>query len=467
MYKKILFLITIILFFSIKNVKAESFYEAEYIDGIYMNRYDYRTQTTLYQKARFFRKTGSNDFAYCIEPFRSFEDWSYYEPTFNPTNLSIFQIDRIKKIAHFGYSYKDHYDAKWYAITQLMIWKEAYPSGDYYFTNYLNGPRTNNYEYEINEIEKLISTYDNEPTIKNKKIKIVENSSITLDGGDGLEYYSTDNTEVTLSGREITINSNKEGIYNIQLKRKEENLNKPPIFYQSNNSQNLVDYGDINNKTISFTIEVVKTKIIINKVDSETNTNPQGEAELDGAIYGLFDINENMIKEVEITNSTATIEDIKEGTYYIKEIKPGKGYQLDTEKYEVQISAENPIIELTLSNNVIKKEIHLIKEYENNQLFTREKNISFEIYNNNELIKTITTDENGEIEFYLPYGTYLIKQINTTNGYSIVEPFEIIINNNEIETIELKDYKIPVPNTKTKDNIIIELLLICILKIIF
>ena len=57
-------------------VKAETatFYEAEYIDGIYMSKYNFTTKTTYYQKARFFRKNGTNEFAYCIEPFSFFTD---------------------------------------------------------------------------------------------------------------------------------------------------------------------------------------------------------------------------------------------------------------------------------------------------------------------------------------------------------------------------------------------------------
>ena len=44
-------------------VKAETatFYEAEYIDGIYMSKYNFTTKTTYYQKARFFRKNGTNN----------------------------------------------------------------------------------------------------------------------------------------------------------------------------------------------------------------------------------------------------------------------------------------------------------------------------------------------------------------------------------------------------------------------
>ena len=70
-----------------------------------MNKYDYNTHITYFQKARFFRKTGTNEFAYCIEPFSTFNENASYETTTNPYNLTPSQMDRIAKIAHFGYGY--------------------------------------------------------------------------------------------------------------------------------------------------------------------------------------------------------------------------------------------------------------------------------------------------------------------------------------------------------------------------
>ena len=110
------------------NAETANFYEGEYIDGIYMNKYQYSTKTIYFQKARFFRKSGTNEFAYCIEPFSFFNGDQAYESTITPNNLSQEQIDRISKIAHFGYGYTNHSDLKWYAITQMMIWQTADPS---------------------------------------------------------------------------------------------------------------------------------------------------------------------------------------------------------------------------------------------------------------------------------------------------------------------------------------------------
>jgi len=91
-----------------------------------------------------------------------------------------------------------------------------------------------------------------------------------------------------------------------------------------------------------------------------------------------------------------------------------------------------------------------------------EENIDFNLYDsNNNLYKTLTTDKNGLIQIELPYDTYRLEQLNTTSGYSKIEPLIIDVNNNDDINLNLKDYHIPVPDTHTNNiiSIIIKLLL--------
>ena len=54
------------------------------------------------------------------------------------------------------------------------------------------------------------------------------------------------------------------------------------------------------------------------------------------------------------------------------------------------------------------------------KVMTPEANIKFGIYNNkNELVKEVTTDKNGEFTVKLPYGSYTLKQLTTTNSYLV------------------------------------------------
>ena len=460
---KIFFLIIITLTLSFINVKAENanFYEAEYIDNIYMNKYQPSTKTIYYQKARFFRKTNTNEFAYCIEPFNFFNENSTYESTINPSNLSPSQIDRISKVAHFGYGYSNHNDPKWYAITQFMIWQISDPSGDYYFTNTLNGQRINRFQDEINEINSLVDNLSILPSFTNNTYNIVEDHELIIEDTNNIlyKYHSTSN-DLVIENNKIKLTNLKEGNYTYKLVRNDNYYNKPIIFYQSPSSQNLVNTGDINNIEINFKVNIVKTSIELTKIDKDTQSIiPRGEASLDGAIYQLFDENNNLIQELTITNNQATIKNINFGKYYLKEMTPGTGYTLDTNTYEIIIDKDNNRKDLILENKVIEKRIIIEKKYGDNYLLKGEKDISFQILNNNkELINTITTSSSGLVEITLPYGEYEFIQMNSTEGYHKVDNFTVTVDNSDEEHIELRDLKIEVPNTHT-DNTIILLIL--------
>lgn len=447
------------------NVHAEtaSFYEDNYIDGIYMNKYQYSTKKIFYQKARFFRKTGTREFAYCIEPFSFFDDSQNYEATVNPYNLSKSQIDRISKIAYFGYGYKNHTANKWYAITQMMIWQASDSSGDYYFTDSLNGNRVDYYTNEMNEINKLIENYNRLPLMANKTYTVVEGHELILsDSNHVLQNYHTTSNEITVRGEIIRFKNPQAGEYTFNLIRNENTFKKPLIFYQSKNSQNLIKTGDLNTINTSFKVKVLKTSILLTKIDKDTlSITPSGDAILDGAVYTLYNINMNEIAELEIKNNSAIIENLNFGIYYLKEKSPGTGYKLDANTYEIKIDSENANIELLLENEVIKKKITINKKYGENGSFKNEKNIDFDIYNKKgEIVKTISTNDNGTVEITLPYGEYTFVQKNTTKGYNKVNPFKINITDEEEEIVELKDYKIPVPNTNTNflENIIITII---------
>ena len=470
--KKInIFLILIASIFISKNivinVQAEdaNFYEAEYIDGIYMNKYDYSTGITYFQKARFFRKTNTNEFAYCIEPFKIFNESSTYESTISPTNLNKNQIDRISKIAHFGYGYSNHNDSKWYAITQMMIWKEANPNnGDYYFTDSLNGNRINPYDNEINEINNLINNHNTIPSFSNKTYTIISNNKLILeDTNNVLDKYIIDNNNnnnYEIKDNKIIINNLKKGNYKYNLIKQDNYYNKPYIFYQANNSQNLIKTGDIENISTSFQINVVETEIDVFKIDKDTKSIiTKGEAKLDGSTFTLYDSNMNKIKDLVIKNNQSIIKNINFGKYYLKETTPGIGYLLNDKIYEINITEKNTHQEIIVENKVIEKKITIEKKYGDNYILKNEKNISFDIYNYlDEKINTITTNEEGIAEITLPYGEYKIVQINSTEGYQKIDPITIKIDNTENEKIELKDMKIPVPNTHTDNTLLLEII---------
>ncbi len=450
--KKIsIFLITIIGLLLCINVKAETvnFYEAEYIDGIYINKYNAFKNTIDYQKARFFRRSDTNEFAYCIEPFNYFRAGYEHEITNFPNNANPERIDRIRKLAHFGYGYQNHTDAKWYAITQVLIWETAEPEGDYYFTQGIVGERINPYQAEIDEINYLIEEYSKMPSFANQTFYTVEGQDFILtDTNNSIQSFTT-NDPVSRINNQLKWTNTKAGNYHYTFQKEDTFYNKPLLFYQSDNTQNLVTTGDIESIHFEFNIKVIQTSLEITKIDKDTKSiTPRGEAKLDGAIYELLDSNKKVIQEITIENNQVILNNLNFGKYYIKEKKPGIGYTLDTNEYEITITKEKPTIELILENKVIEKKIRVEKKYGEDNNFQKETNIIFHILNqNNEFVLEATTNEEGFFEIQLPYGTYQLIQINTTDGYQKIDDYQIIVSNTEDELIELKDLKIPIPNT--------------------
>lgn len=291
---------------------------------------------------------------------------------------------------------------------------------------------------------------------------MVENNKLILeDTNNVLNNYKSD-YKITEDNKLILENvTQKTNI--ITLEKKYDNYLNPHIFYHSPNSQNLITIGNLENETLNLKINIINTNININKIDKDTqNIYPQGESSLNNAVIGLFDQNMNLINEYIIENNNVIIKNLNFGTYFIKEIKPGKGYNLNTKIYEINITEDKYNHSISIENEVIKKKIIIEKKYGTENNLNYESDIYFEIYNfNNELIDKIKTNKLGTAEIILPYGNYTIKQLNTTSGYQKIDPFNISIINQDDEIIKLTDYKIPIPNT-SKNNILYSVLLFII-----
>lgn len=467
MKKIIIFLITILtLFIGGKTVYAEDhmFYEGEYIPNVYMSRYSYSSKTLLYQLARTFRSTSSGELAYCIEPFMFFNEGSTYQETITPRNLSTSQIERIKKIAYFGYRYGNHTDLSWYAVAQFMIWKEANPyDGDYYFTETLNGERTNKYDWQIQEINNLIAEFDKTLEIKDKTYEIIEGMNLEINVGEELDEYTTNNKEIKLENGKIIINNLPKGEYTFTLNQQIKNYHNGPItIYQAQDSQNLIKIGNIEGKQLPFKVIVTSNQIELKKKDADNKT--RENASLDGSIFEIYrESDHKIIGRIEIKDGKGTIKNIPYGTYIIKEVQAGVGYQLNTNTYRVEITKEKPNIELTIENKIIEKKLTIKKTYGEENNLQKEEEVVFEVYDENDkLVGTMITNQNGEASITLPYGKYKVVQITSKDGYEKVETIVLIVEDTEEETFELIDYKIPVPDTHSN-----QISLFLILKFIY
>lgn len=459
MKKIILFLITFIMlsFINIKDTYAAApFYQGEQIPNIYLNKYNPIDKLIYYHPARIIRQQGTNNIAYCLEPFTDLNNSNSYQETTTPTTYNETQTEYLTLIAHFGYGYENHTDPKWYAITQILIWKVTNPTSRYYYTSTPNGEQIS-FTAEENEIYDLVENYRKNTDFNNKTYTIVSNNRFTkTDLNRALNNYKSIDPSIEIYDHLIQTPILTTGTYKITLEKQSIKHNQPTIFYQSDTNQDVITLGDPPKQYNKFTINVIDTKVTINKLDYDNNSSiPSGTATLEGTVLSLYK-NNSFIKDITLDKTgTITLNNLNFGSYYLKEKTPGQGYTLNTDKYNFTLDENNYEKIINIKNKVIKGKLIIYKEYGNNEIFKPEPNISFNIYNeNNSLIKTITTNDSGLAEITLPYGKYIIKQLTTTEGYQKVEPLTIeITKNNEVIEKNLKNYKIEVPNTAKKSLI--------------
>lgn len=455
MKKNIIFLMTLITILIVhSNVKAAStnFYEAEKIDSIYTK--SIKNGTTHFQKSRFFRRKSDNKAAYCIEPFNFFDESASYKTSINPNNIDQNTWERMSLIAYYGYNYQGHTDNKWYAITQLMLWQTVDKDADFYFTDYLNGNKIEKFTNEIAEINDLVNNHYIKPSFANKTININIKNNKIIDTNNVLQNFYPTTSNISIVDNYINLDKLTEGNYSFTFKRKYQN-NEPVLFYYNQTSQNLMTGGYLPNDEFSLNINIYKTKLKITKIDSDTKTTTSfGDGKLNETILELYDEKKNFLQEIKLNKDcTATIDNLDLGIYYLKEKQAGTGYIQDDSFHKIELTLDNTKINYEFENKIIEKEIFIHKEYgeENNTL--PEENITFEIYKDNKLVYTITTDNLGNAKIKLPYGKYLIKQKNSKTGYKYVEDFEVIVNNETTDLFyNLYDYKIPIPNTRDDIN---------------
>lgn len=310
----------------------------------------------------------------------------------------------------------------------------------------------NKFASEIAEIESLISSHYTRPSFNTTNLTISLGQSVTLTDSNGvLKYFkvaSTENVEAKIDGNNLILKATEIGNAKVNLVKNTTKFSSPPIVYYSNHSQNVVRVGYYDPLPAIFNLEVIGGRVEINKKDSKTKSKcAQGAATLEGAIYGIYNTNNEKIGELKTDSSGYAISDYLPslGEYYIKEITPSKGYTLDKNKYSFVLS-ENVLLEsIDVYEKVKETNLTLFKVFANSKtgILTPESNVTFEIYlnncnsntgnlidNNTCLAKKITTDKNGYAEVKLAYGTYTFKQVTSTPNYEKVDDFEFIVNDN-------------------------------------
>lgn len=204
-----------------------------------------------------------------------------------------------------------------------------------------------------------------------------------------------------------------------------------------------------NKVTESFFENILKKwRAELYKLDAETLGNPQGDATLAGAVYGVY-------KDGQLLDTYTIGADGKFITDYyvcgdgwtIREITPSEGYLLDTTVHKVSADPglyvyELNTVEMTSYETVKTGNIAIIKHTNDGstQLETPEAGAEFEVYlkksgsyaNAKESERDILTcDEHGFAQTKdMPYGVYVVHQTKGWEGRELLPDFDVFISEN-------------------------------------
>lgn len=421
-------------FCTTKNVKAETL-EMRYQDNIYYVHVNSDgTGYSSYQLAMFYV---DGKLAYCIEPGLAIYSTKYDVGGWDVTSLSPEQRKRIELIGYYGYEYPTHQgNVKYYMAAQELIWKVVKPLSATWSTQKRGGGQIINIEAEKDEIERLISNHSTKPDFNNKTINGVIGDTITLVDSNNVlsefSVYDASSNEVQINGNRLDIKVNRTGENQIKFIRKNYDNDINLVYYNSN-SQKLAHTRLSDPVTAKLNLNIVAGKVKINKLDKDTNKNKaQGEGRLKGAVYDIFNENDEYITSLttDELGQAISVNLPSLGRYYIKEKSASIGYLVDNTKYYFDITKDNLNQNINVYEKVISRSYDITKVYASNktEIMTPEPNVEFGIYDkNNKLVLKKTTDKDGKIYFTLPYGSYTLKQLTTTKGYEKIKDYNFEI----------------------------------------
>ena len=415
--------------------------KSQWISGDYILKV--KGSTRKYQQMTVITRNSDGSFVYCIEPGTPVSDGAVYPgQDFDQSyvgQMTQEQWRRITLLAYYGYGYGNHTDIHWYTVTQYLIWQTVPHGYDIYFTDSLNGNRITKYTNEINELNRLVEEHNISPNITNDTIDMVIGDTVELTDSNNVlnkfEVVDTDNVSASISGNTLSITANDVGDGSVTISKRDKNYSHPAIIYYHPTSQDLMMRGAYDPIDVNLKIEIVGGKVSVKKVDMDTGLGiAQGDATLDGAVYGIYDLEGNRVGEVISKGGEYVTSDYLPslGTFLKKKKKSSTGYELNETKYFFNITKDDLYPEVDVTEKVIERDLKIFKVYASDEtgFLTGEPNVTFDIYlkSTGEKVTSITTDENGYATATLPYGTYTVRQATTTEDHEMVEDFEIVVN---------------------------------------
>ena len=285
--------------------------------------------------------------------------------------------------------------------------------------------------------------------------KDMDTNQIITDTGNVINILNVD-TNKYVRDSNFEFNNGKVWFYFPVGRYKIEELSSSEGYYINPNGLEFeIVEGDDSYKTIDFYNDKVEGKININKVDEEGNN-------LEGVEFEIYNENDDLVDTIITTNTYTESKLLPLGKYKVREKEPLYGYEKNDNIYEVNLEYKNQnesIVynDLDIVNKKIKCEIVLLTTSDEEVL-----NTSFNVYDTNYNIVYSGSTVDGKAEFVLPYGDYILKEIDVPDGYKLNDE-EIKFTVNDItcsSKFSINNDKIVMPDTTSENSILFIVLLI-------
>lgn len=210
-----------------------------------------------------------------------------------------------------------------------------------------------------------------------------------------------------------------------------------PIVYHSYSALNLLKKG---------TLEFKKTDISTGKEIPDTKVE-------------IFHVKEDGTFELVFTGITdkdgkIIIKDLFVGKFAIIETDPATGYKLSDEIVSFEIKENGEIVKANMTNEKIKSLIKIHKVDESGEKLSGVEIGIFNLENN--LLGTYVTDENGDIEVELEYGSYYYQELKTIEGHILNDEKVFFDVTEDGAVIETTLVNVKVPNTSLSDSKVLD-----------
>ena len=416
------------------------------IDDVYYTR---RGGGKPYMSAQYNTYDMDGKTVYCIEPGVDITVHSYNGEIGwinSPYSKEINQ--KIQLYGYYGYDYPTHKTMRYRMAAQALIWEETGGQIIEYWTEASGWGDYINVDKEKNEIKRLVEAHYNQPKFEESVKTGVINETISFTDTTGYlsDYivHQSDGANVSISGNNLLVTPTKVGETTVLLKKKMYTDNPTTIFVGTDlKSQKMGYFGVDDPLYVAVRVNAFGGRVSLEKLDSSTlSFKPVGDGNLKGALYGIYDEYNIRIGELTTTGDSIVTSDYlpKLGVFYLKEEKSSTGYELDPTKYYFEITNSNLNPKITVYEQIIEKEFELYKMFSDggqSMILKAEPNITFDFYleSSMELYESATTGSDGRLLVTLPYGTFIVRQRNTTPNHEKLEDFRVVINENTEERI--------------------------------